>query len=99
MRFRFRLGDAGDYRGCFAVLRLTGEFETDAVGVIEVDAKQSGELHNRPDIVDAVRFQARLDLAKALRRHDEVAVLHGTNGVAVAHRLLPLLDLEEGEKP
>jgi hypothetical protein len=70
-RFRFRLDDAGDHCGCLAVLGRAGEFEADAVGVVEVDAKQSPELHNRPDIVDAVRFQPRLDLAEALRRHDK----------------------------
>src|SRR6202023_1280862 len=39
-----------------------------------------------------------LDLAEALSRHDKSAVLHGADGVAVARRLLPLRNLEEGKK-
>jgi hypothetical protein len=81
-----------------AVLGLTGEFETDAVGVVEVDAKQSRKLRNRPDIVDAMRLQPRLDLAEAFGRDDKGAVLHGADGIAVARRLLPFGNLEEGEK-
>ena len=80
------------------VIELAGELEADAVGIVEVDAQQSGELCNRTDIVDAVRFQAGLDLADALGRHDKCAVLHGADGVPVAYRLLPFRNLEEGEQ-
>ena len=43
-----------------------------------------------PDIVDTARFQPLLDLAEAHGRDDEVAMLHGTDRVAVAGRFLAL---------
>jgi len=82
--FCFRLGNAGHDRGHRVVFGLAGKFEVDTVRIIEIDAEQSRELWDRPDIVDAARNQPRLDLTGALGRDDEGAMLNGTDGVAVA---------------
>ena len=62
--FCFRLGDAGYYRGRLAVFRLAGKFEPNAVRVIKVDAEQSRELRDRPNIFDIPRSQPRLNFPK-----------------------------------
>jgi len=97
-RFSFRLGDAGDHLGCLAVLGLAGKSEADTVGIVEADAEQPGQLRDGPDIIDAMGFQPRLDRAEAFGRHDKGAVQHGADGIAVARRLLPFRNLEEGKK-
>src|SRR5262249_33344288 len=96
--FCFRLGDARYHRRHFAIFGLASKFKADTIGVIKVDAEQSRELRNRPNVVDGLRFEPRLNFAEALGRHAESAMLYGADGVAVADRLLPFWDLEEGEK-
>ena len=74
--------------GHLAVFGLAGKFETDAVRVKEVDAEQSRKLWDRPNVIDAARFQPPLDLSEALRCNDEGAVLHRADRVVVAGRFL-----------
>src|SRR5205823_6337740 len=87
-RLGLSLHDAPDDRRALAVLGLAGEFEPDAVRVVEVDAEQPRYLRERPDVVDAARLEPRLDLAEPVGRDGEGAVLHRADRVAVAGRLL-----------
>src|SRR6201987_5945608 len=73
-------------------------FRLGRVRVIKADGEQSGELRDRPNIFDIPRSQPGLNFPKALGRDDEGAMLHGTDGVAVAGWFFALRDLEEGEK-
>src|SRR5439155_26481655 len=92
-RLGSRLGNAAQYFRIFAVLRLAGKFEPDAVRIVEIDADEAGQLRDRSDIVDAARLQPRLDVAKARSGHDEGAMLHRADRVAVAGRLPAVRDL------
>src|SRR5262249_51325319 len=89
-RFCFCLGDAGNYAGHLVVFGLASKLETVDVRVINVDREQPRELRDRSSVFDAVRSRPLFNLAEALGRNDEGAMLHTTYGVAVAGRLLAL---------
>src|SRR5206468_10414168 len=93
-----RLGHTRQHRRPVPILGLAGELETDAVGIVEVDAEESWQLWDRAVVGNGVALQALLDLAEPRRRHHERAVLHGADGVAIAGRLLAAGDFEEREQ-
>src|SRR6266851_10404161 len=97
-RLGFRLGDASDHFGHLAVLGLAGEFKADPVGIVKIDAEQTGQLRDRPDIIDAARLEAGFNLAEARSGHREGTMLHRADRVAVTRRLLTFGDLEKGEE-
>ena len=95
--FCFCLDDAGYHHGRLAIFGLAGKFEADAVRIIKVDAEQSWELRNRPDILDTAVSQPRLDFPEPLGRDDKGEMLHGTDGVPVSGWFFAARDLERRE--
>src|SRR5579875_3868459 len=96
--FGLALQDARDHCRRRAVPGLAGEFEPDAVRIVEIKAEQARQLRDRADIIDTARLEPLRDLAEPFGSDDKGAMLHRPDCVAVAGWFLALRDLEKGEQ-